>query len=143
MEIDSFVLFAMSGLWAMMWIICWKHCLVGSIESFLVWLLFTIIWLHIYHQYVTAIELKAQLEYLKIYFDEKEDTTLPDITEKVRKLPIYFSQVTTLLKVSLVLLAKNAVIEQSTITLFRTKNWLQTLMTQGRLNYCILLPIYK
>ena len=87
--------------------------------------------------------MKAQLEYLKIYFDEKEDTTFPDITEKVRKMPIYFSQVTTLLKVSLVLPAKIAVIEQSTITLCRTKNRLQTLMTQGRLNYCMLLAIYK
>ena len=82
-------------------------------------MLFTIIWLHIYH--VTAIELEAQLESLKTYFDENEDTTLADITEKIRKLPksskIYFSQVTTLLKFSLVL----AVSERFASTLRRIK----------------------
>ena len=68
-------------------------------------LLITIIWLHIYH--VTAIELEALLASLKIYFDENEDTSRADITERIRKLPksrkIYFSQVTTLLKISLLL----------------------------------------
>ena len=58
----------------------------------------------IYYQGVTAIELEAQLEPVKIYFDEKEDTTLADIIEKIRKLPasskVYFSQVTILLKTS-------------------------------------------
>ena len=48
------------------------------------------------HQYVTAIELEAQLESLKIYFDEKEVTIHADIIEKIRKLPksckVYFSQ---------------------------------------------------
>ena len=82
-------------------------------------LLFTIIWLHIYH--VTAIELEAQLESLKTYYDENEDTTFADIIEKIRKLPktskIYFSRVTNLLKISLVL----AVSEQFTLTLRRIK----------------------
>ena len=84
-------------------------------------LLFTIIWLHTYH--VTAIELGAQLESLKTYFDENEDTTLADITEKIRKLPksskIYFSQVTILLKISLV----RAVSERFTSTLPRIKTF--------------------
>ena len=79
----------------------------GSIKS----LLFTIIWLHIYHQDVTTIELEAQSESLKTYFDEKEDSTLAGIIEKIRKLPksskVYFSQVTTLLKISLMLPATN------------------------------------
>ena len=48
------------------------------------------------HQYVTAIELEAQLESLKIYFDEKEVTIHTDIIEKIRKLPkscnVYFPQ---------------------------------------------------
>ena len=83
------------------------------------WLLFTIIWLHIYH--LTAIELGAQLESLEIYFDENENTTLADIIEKIRKLPksikIYFSYVTTLLKISLVL----AVSERFESTLRRIK----------------------
>ena len=39
--------------------------------------------LHMYHQDATAIELEAQLESLKTYFDEKQDTTFPDITEKI------------------------------------------------------------
>ena len=39
----------------------------------------------IYHQDVTAIELEAQLQALKKYFDEKEDTTLADIIEKKKK----------------------------------------------------------
>ena len=51
-----------------------------------------------------------------IYFDQKEDTALPNITEKI-KLPIYFSQATSQLKISLVLLATDAVSEQSTVTL--------------------------
>ena len=64
-------------------------------------MLATINWLHTYHQYITAIELEAQLEYLKIYFDQKEDTTLADIIQKKkRKMPkackFYFSQVTFL-----------------------------------------------
>ena len=53
---------------------------------------------------------------IKIYFDQKEDTALPNITEKI-KLPIYFSQATSQLKISLVLLATDAVSEQSTVTL--------------------------
>ena len=65
------------------------------------WLLLTIIWLHIYN--VSAIKLEAHLEFLKTYFDENEDTILADIIEKIRKLSksrkIYFSQVTTLLKI--------------------------------------------
>ena len=40
---------------------------------------------NIYHQDVTAIELEAQLQSLKKYFDEKEDTTLADIIEKKKK----------------------------------------------------------
>ena len=82
-------------------------------------MLFAITWLYIYH--VTAIKLEAQLESLKTYFDENEDTTLADIIEKIRKLPksskIYFSQVTTLLKFSLVL----AVSERFASTLRRIK----------------------
>ena len=70
-----------------MWIFCWKHCLGGSSKYFWVWLLCTIIWLHIYHQGVTAIKLEAQLRSLKTYFDEKEDTTLPDVIEKIEMLP--------------------------------------------------------
>ena len=129
----------MCRLWGVMWVFCWKHCLGGSIKSFWVWLLLTIIWLHIYHQYVTTIELEAQLESSKIRFDEKEVTTHADIIEKIRKLPksfkVYFSQVTTLLKISLVLPATNA--------LRIIKNWLRMSMTQGRLNHCMLLAIYK
>ena len=52
-------------------------------------------------------QLEAQLESLKTYFGVREDTTLADITEKIIKLPqsskVYLSQVTTLLKISLVL----------------------------------------
>ena len=48
-------------------------------------MLVTINWLHTYHQYITAIELEAQLEYLKIYFDQKEDTTLADIIQKKKE----------------------------------------------------------
>ena len=55
------------------------------------------------NQGVTAIKLEAQLKSLKTYFHEKEDATLADIIEKIRKLPksskVYFSQVTTLLKI--------------------------------------------
>ena len=84
-------------------------------------MLFTIIWLHIYYQDVIVSELETQLESLKTYFDKKEDTTLADIIKKIRKLPkfskIYFSQVTTLLKISLVL----AVSGQSVSTLPRIK----------------------
>ena len=63
----------------------------------------------------------------------------------LRKLSskVYFSQVTTLLKISLALPATNAVSEQSTSTLRRIKNWLRTSITQGRLNRCMLLAIYK
>ena len=90
-------------------------------------MLFTIIWLHIYHQDVTAIELEAQLESLKTYFDKKEDSILADIIKKIRKLPkskkVYFSQVATLLKISLVLQATNAVSERSASILRRIKNW--------------------
>ena len=75
--------------------------------------------------------MEAQLESLKIYFDEKEDTTFADIIEKIRKLPksskVYFSQVTTLLKVSLELPATNSVSERSILTL----------------NHCMMLAIYK
>ena len=39
--------------------------------------------LNIYHQDVTAIELEAQLQFLKTYFDEKKDTSLVDINEKI------------------------------------------------------------
>ena len=71
--------------------------------------------LNIYHQDVTAIELEVQLESLKTYFDEKEDTTLADTIEKIKNLPksnkVYFSQVITLLKILLVLPATNAVNE--------------------------------
>ena len=60
-------------------------------------------------------------ESLKTFFDEKEDTTLADIIEKIRKLlkssKIYFSQVTNLLKFSLVL----ALSEQFASTLRRIK----------------------
>ena len=141
-QINSFVLFVMCGLWAVMWF-CWKCCLGGSIKS----LLFTIIWLHIYHQDVTTIELEAQSESLKTYFDEKEDTTLAGIIEKIRKLPkssmVYFSQVTTLLKISLMLPVTNTFSEWSASTLHRIKNWLRTSMKQGRLNHCMLLATYK
>ena len=69
-------------------------------------MLFTTICLHIYHQDVASIKLEAQLECLKTHFYENEDTTFADITEKIRKLPksgkVYFSQVTTLLKISIV-----------------------------------------
>ena len=122
----------MCGLWVVMWIFCWKHCLGDSIKSFWVWLLFTIICLQIYHQYVTTIALEAQLEFLKIYFDEKEVTTHADIIEKIRKLPksckVYFLRVTTLLKISFVLPATNAVSEQSTLTLHRIKHWLRLIL---------------
>ena len=135
-----------------MWIICWKHCLGCSIKSFL-----SLVAVHhhlvaypqgcIYHQDIKAIELEAQLKSLKTYFDKKEDTSLADIIEKIRKLPksskVYFSQVTTLLKISLVLLATNADSVRSASTLRRIKNWLRTSMTQRRLNHCMLLAIYK
>ena len=72
-----------------------------------------------YH--VAAIELEAQLESLKTYFDNNEHTTLADIIKKIRKLSktskIYFSQVTTLLKISLVL----AVSERFASTLCRIR----------------------
>ena len=122
----------MCGPWAVMWIFCWKHCLVGSIESFEFG----------YYSpsffYISTISvlqqsnLKLSYNLLKIYFDQKEGTTLPDITEKI-KLPIYFSQVTSLLKISLVLPVTNVVSEQSTITLRRIKNWLRTSMTQRKI----------
>ena len=71
--------------------------------------------------YLTAIKLEAQLESLKSYLDENEDTTLADIIEKIRKLPrsikIHFSQVVTLLKILLVL----AVSERFASTLRRIK----------------------
>ena len=83
--------------------------------------MFTIIWLHIYHQNFTAIELEAQLESLKTYYDEKEDTPLANIMGKIRRLPksnkVYFSQVTTLWKISSVL----PVSERSTSALRRIK----------------------
>ena len=70
-----------------------------------------------------------------------------DIVEKKRKLPkfskAYFSEITTLLKISIVLPATDAVSEGSTSTLRRTKNWVPTSMTQGKLSYCMLLAIYK
>ena len=57
---------------------------------------------------------------------------------------VYSSQVTTLLKISLVLPVTNAVSELSTSTLCRIENWSQTSMTQGRRNhYNVLLAIYK
>ena len=90
--------------------------------------------LNIYHQDVTAIKLDAQLESLKTYFDEKEDTTLANITEKIKKLPksskVYFSQVMPLLKTLLVLLATNAVSQRSASTLRRIKNRPRTSLTQ-------------
>ena len=53
---------------------------------------------NIYLQNVTAIGLES----LKIYFDEKQDTTLIDIIDKIQ-LPksskVYFSQFITLLKI--------------------------------------------
>ena len=65
---------------------------------------------NIYSQEVLDIELES----LKRYFDNKQDTTLADISDKI-KLPkssnVYFSQFITLLRVSLVLLATNAVVE--------------------------------
>ena len=132
----------MCGPWAVMWIFCWKHCLEGSIESFEFG----------YYSpsffYISTISvlqqsnLKLSYNLLKIYFDQTVDTTLPDITEKI-KLPIYFSQVTSLLNISLVLPATNAVSEESTITLRRIKNWLRTSMTQRRLNHRMLLDIDK
>ena len=36
-----------------------------------------------YHQDVTETELEAQLQSMETYFDEKEDTTLTDIIEKM------------------------------------------------------------
>ena len=66
------VLFIVNWHWAVIWFFYWKHYLKDSIKSFWVWLLSTIICLDIYHQYVTAIELEAQLESLEIYFVEKE-----------------------------------------------------------------------
>ena len=55
-----------------------------------------------------------------------EDTFLADIIEKIRKLPkfckVYISQVTMLLKISIVLSATNAVSERSTLTLRRNTN---------------------
>ena len=90
--------------------------------------------LNIYHQDVTAIKLDAQLESLKTYFDEKEDTTLANITEKIKKLPksskVYFSQVMPLLKTLLVLSATNAVSQRSASTLRRIKNLPRTSLTQ-------------
>ena len=90
--------------------------------------------LNIYHQDVTAIKLDAQLESLKTYFDEKEDTTLANITEKIKKLPksskVYFSQVMPLLKTLLVLSATNAVSQRSVSTLRRIKNRPRTSLTQ-------------
>ena len=89
----------------------------------------------IYHQDVKAIELEAQLESLKTYFDEKEGTTLADIVDKMRNLSksslVYFSQV-SLLKILLVMPETNAVSERSASSLRRIKNWLRTTMTQGR-----------
>ena len=116
-------------------------------KCFWVRLLFTIIWLHIYHQYVTVNKSEAQLESLKIYFDEKEDITLDDIIEKIRKLTksckVFFSRVTTLLKISLVPPATNAVTERSTSTLPRIKSWLRALITHRKFKHCMLLAIYK
>ena len=58
---------------------------------------------NICHQDVTAIEFEAQLESLKLYFDEKEDPTLVDNIEKTKELPrsgkVCFSQVINLLKI--------------------------------------------
>ena len=103
--------------------------------------------LKIYHQDVKAIELEAQLESLKTYFDEKEGTTLADIVDKMRYLSrsslVYFSQVITLLKILLVMPATNVVSERSASSLRRIKNWLRTSMMHGRLNHCMLLAMYK
>ena len=63
------------------------------------------------------------------------------------KLPksskVYFSKVTTLLKILLMFPATSTVSERSALTLRRIKNWFQTSMTQGRLNHCMLLAIYE
>ena len=89
----------------------------------------------------------AQLESLKTYFDEKEDTTLVDITEKIRKLPKFskfcFSTFATLLKMLLVLPATTAFSERSASTLRRIKIWLRTPLAQGGLNHSMLFAIYK
>ena len=102
--------------------------------------------LKIYHQDVKAIKLEAQLESLKTYFNEKEGKTLADIVDKMRNLYksslVYFSEVITLLKILLVMPATNAASERSASSR-RIKNWLQMSMTQGILNHCMLLAIYK
>ena len=65
---------------------------------------------------------------------------LADVTLKISALlkpsMVYFSQVTTLLET-------NAVSERSESTLRKQYTWLRTLMTQGRINHCMLLAIYK
>ena len=66
-----------------------------SLRTKWLWVRIPLLLLNIYHQDVTAIKLEAQLEILKTYFDEKEDSTIADTIEKIRKLPqyskVYFS----------------------------------------------------
>ena len=47
------------GLWCEFFACGLKHCLVGSIKSFWVWVLLTSIWLYIYHYCVTAIKVES------------------------------------------------------------------------------------
>ena len=128
----------------------WCEFFAGNIvlaeTLFLSWLMFTIIWLHIYHKDVGNRVGRSFRSFENMFWWKgRYFSRWYYWKNKQRKSSkVYSSQVTTLLKISLVLPVTNAVSELSTSTLCRIENWSQTSMTQGRRNhYNVLLAIYK
>ena len=95
--------------------------------------------------------LKIQLETFSLQFQTQPDicTTLDfqDIKEFFSHLTLsqkeLLSQVVKVFKLILLAPASNAVSERSCSSLKGTKTWLQTTMTQERLDHCLLLHVHK
>ena len=132
------------GMWCEFF--CWKHCLGGSIKSFEL--------VDVHHHLIAYLPLRCYGNRVGRSFRSFENIFWWKgryfcrwyywENKQPKSSKVYSSQVTTLLKISLVLPVTNAVSELSTSTLCRIENWFQTSMTQGRSNQCnVLLAIYK
>ena len=84
--------------------------------------------------------------------DQSEGAALPDSPFQPRNLAfpslspaqkVLLAEVCTFIKLILVMPATNAASERSFSAMRRVKSYLRTTMTQGRLNYLMLLHVHK
>jgi hypothetical protein len=100
-----------------------------------------------YHSDFNATQLRLHLDTLASNFPDSSCTSVTDIKEYIQKMSPaereLISEVSSLLRLFLVMPATNAVSERSFSALRRVKSYLRNSMTQERLNHLLLLHAHK